>query len=1640
MAKKKEKVPEAKPETIPEETPIVETLPLTVGDAMEGIEAIEQAAEKAIGEQTETAQNKAPEKTKKIKDTTEEAKKKLKKGAKGAKKAVQEAGGGMTEDEIEAQITKNKKNMEAAKAEQAKTEMELGELKRTVAEALKKGGEDQETPPPAQQPASPSNPSRAPGTQQFNNAEANKLLDAARDARDAWVKDRKKVPDGEQLKKAWRQKRIEYAKYLKDGGHEIEGQIYLFDEFEFETKQEMGAGEKIVAKIADFSEWWNNLGNGTGGLNTTARITKSLVSSTIIIGMTAFSLNTQKAATYIGNRMLMGLGGASLAEAIRLLPLKNKNKFVNILIGMLVGAASAAVISALMPVIASLIAGGAVVSASAMSILTAAGFGAGGSLLSKGIHEGRQVLANSKKIDLDFSEESLNKDKKLYIEAIDINNFEAIEKDIKEALVSYNSMRALRFGADCVEKLVVSASISGASQAIQHFSGENTTQNSTEQAPTETESKGLWETIKGWNPFGGSAEHKGDSQESQHAKDNSTTKSMGDLSNQVMKSAGLNEPIPEKPAPYEFGNQEQSDGTVSSTETTTATTSLGPTAPTASIEQHTTPPETHVNEHAVVTKADEHNGITWVIKDQLLADKEMCEKLHIDQDRLAHDKVYAAHKTAEIAEAEGLMKKGSDGKWQEVGVKAPHDGKAYAYELSVDKDGNPHLTEKVVDVDLDEKGNITKIHSDKAVVVETHQKGDAFEVTKTGAGEGIEDGTHGKSGYNFEYDRGEHHYETPHPAPGSSHTNESLSGDGVVVRKEGEGDLNGDGVVMKKAEDGGDGNKTPSQETDIAKLDEWPIISKMTAGDFFAIPERDLTPDQKQVLDFYYEVDKADPHIKEYIETHPDKTMEEIRELSEKVLSGNIEIYSNEQVGKHVHENALEHRQRIISRATESGTELGTETKFWKHHHDDNMLEKWQHYKNGDSFMSGKMERLMHEITVVRNEQLEHDGQTVKISPNDTIDSYLKKLTYGTQLSHTEDALDNYYYHGGKDPIGTPEEPPMPKPRLTEANIQSNTNDGNGNEDLAVTNFDKMSAADFIKEARNGSLINNPEAQEIYVKYVEAQEHRSIPAPGKIREENWSMARFKQEIGFDAENTKPAGSEVRHDATDAKALNEAANEMDNSSFHRNNVSENNYNLIFPEANPEIVNSKDPAVVDIWNAAHNRSLEAQSDGAKEILDAGVSGASPEVKPLAHYLEKIHSVTRLEPLPGEDARDYINRGLDKAVVDGTLDKLKLTADEMKQFNIIEASELHGIETFEEVKRSPEWINISDTKATSLFSAGMAPGLNFEPLDNNEQIRIFNYLYNKEYLPALAHEKQFGPSSEFDNKKIQVYIADNPEIKSGQLLDKLHKANEAYGKMSPDSKTDDNLIPSTGKEGSQSNQKPSSPDNMVPSTGKTLAPQQQTTNDVLTPSQGGTSAPKLDAKPASNTDGMVPSGENDKAKNVPEKAQQSKDEDNLVPSGDNTNTESNIEVKNARLLENYQAHGVAMGVTPEQFQTAYENRDKDNTFKNWAREYAPLVNTKDVEGVHETIQITKPLIDMTETKTETVNYDSLPFKDAYKKAEDAGLEVFRYKGLDYKVTNNPEDIVGTTPGALDKNPNPSDKSATKTWTTRIKGGEDK
>ena len=81
------------------------------------------------------------------------------------------------------------------------------------------------------------------------------------------------------------------------------------------------------------------------------------------------------------------------------------------------------------------------------------------------------------------------------------------------------------------------------------------------------------------------------------------------------------------------------------------------------------------------------------------------------------------------------------------------------------------------------------------------------------------------------------------------------------------------------------------------------------------------------------------------------------------------------------------------------------------------MAGMWDRYNGLHLFMTERTENLMEAIKDLRGAQLSHDGKMVSIEPNDSVDDYLKKLTYDTQLSETEATLNKYYFYDGENPI-----------------------------------------------------------------------------------------------------------------------------------------------------------------------------------------------------------------------------------------------------------------------------------------------------------------------------------------------------------------------------------------------------------------------------------------------------------------------------------------------------------------------------------------------------------------------------------------------------------------------------------------------
>lgn len=122
-------------------------------------------------------------------------------------------------------------------------------------------------------------------------------------------------------------------------------------------------------------------------------------------------------------------------------------------------------------------------------------------------------------------------------------------------------------------------------------------------------------------------------------------------------------------------------------------------------------------------------------------------------------------------------------------------------------------------------------------------------------------------------------------------------------------------------------------------------------------------------------------------------------------------------------------------------------------------------------------------------------------------------------------------------------------------------------------------------------------------------------------------------------------------------------------------------------------------------------------------------------------------------------------------------------------------------------------------------------------------------------------------------------------------------------------------------------------------------------------------------------------------------------------------------AMLLGKYQKMGVAKGVSEADFQNAYENRDTDSTFDDWAQEYASKVNKPMPSGRVELVEVRKPLIKLTEEQKEVIkkqdtNYDLMPFPSAWKLAKGKGDPVFEWKGNTYS-TRDDLDYDNLTPG---------------------------
>lgn len=122
-------------------------------------------------------------------------------------------------------------------------------------------------------------------------------------------------------------------------------------------------------------------------------------------------------------------------------------------------------------------------------------------------------------------------------------------------------------------------------------------------------------------------------------------------------------------------------------------------------------------------------------------------------------------------------------------------------------------------------------------------------------------------------------------------------------------------------------------------------------------------------------------------------------------------------------------------------------------------------------------------------------------------------------------------------------------------------------------------------------------------------------------------------------------------------------------------------------------------------------------------------------------------------------------------------------------------------------------------------------------------------------------------------------------------------------------------------------------------------------------------------------------------------------------------------AMLLGKYQKMGVAKGVSDADFQRAYENRDTDPTFDDWAQEYASKVNKPMPSGRVELVEVRKPLIKLTEEQKEVIkkqdtNYDLMPFASAWKLAKGKGDPVFEWKGNTYS-TRDDLDYDNLTPG---------------------------
>ena len=764
---------------------------------------------------------------------------------------------------------------------------------------------------------------------------------------------------------------------------------------EYTRKQEMGWGSKALEGVSNFTKWWDKLGTKEtktkreAALEASKRIGKSLINTAAIAGV-SLAVMQGNVVTQIGKRMLTGLFAANFAEAMRFLPLKNKNEIINVLIGVIMGGATAAAIATITPLLA-----GGVLTGSA--VLAAAGFGGFGSLAGVKITKGTQYITK------EHSEENLAKKEVLknninWNEINSIEEFEAIEKEAIDFQNKARKSRLFRFGAGAVAKLTTTGVMIGGSYGLASLMQEHNTNQTSAEKPTKDIKTNITNTNQ---------------KEIEIPKVMPPTPTQQEI---VVKNDTIGiektEPIPEEQSDFTkklTGWEESEEAIKNLGNLGMKPINLGIDPESMKIENdltsdtleqalsqetETSVEKVIVDENAVVHSADAKTGmgggVTYSYLEQLKANPELCKELGIEHDKL-NDQQYAAQETAELAVKDGYLEKiiDKDGNvsWKEVRVLHPDKT---AYVLTAEN-GEPVTTEYQVEKNDDGTYTGTK--------VETHHSGDKFEPTTTN---GIEK--------EYEYNTGkEHHYKDGQEI-GQYQTDTLDKTEPVAEPTKVAETLASVEQVEKK------------YITDVTSLKAWPRISNTNTLDLFEKNNTDLNSDEGKISALlnrmYDSAYNKDPDIKAYVETHPKTTVRELLFLSDRVIKNEVEIFSSTEVGKQIHQDAMIQHHNIVNKAFASDTgKEGMDSDLWDKVKDKNMAGMWNKYNGLHLFMTERTENLMEAIKDLRGAQLSHDGKMVSIEPNDSVDDYLKKLTYGTQLSETEAALNKYYFYDGENPI-----------------------------------------------------------------------------------------------------------------------------------------------------------------------------------------------------------------------------------------------------------------------------------------------------------------------------------------------------------------------------------------------------------------------------------------------------------------------------------------------------------------------------------------------------------------------------------------------------------------------------------------------